>query len=98
MRVQDGISIALVSFICGGVDSFRLAFNHVARGNQVASSSSRHFQLHAVTDVRIDVDSPKVTKVQVQPEIIPTATKHASPLMANTRENNTSITSSTARL
>ena len=80
--MQDGISIALVSFICGGVDSFRLAFNHVARGNQVASSSSRHFQLHAVTDVRIDVDSPKVTKVQVQPEIIPTATKHASPLMA----------------
>lgn len=81
MKIQHSISIALISIVCSGVNSFRAPFHNAARVSHISSSSSKTFQLNAVTDSRIAVEETlKVTASKEQSSAV-SPTKQLSPLM-----------------
>ena len=79
MKIQDGISIALVSILCSRVDSFKKPYTNTVRYNHVTSSSSSlSSRLHALTDARPTTE--EILKVNAIRDQIP-ASETISPLM-----------------
>ena len=82
MKIQPSISLAVVSIICSGVDSFRAPFKSAVGINHISSSSSKRFQLNAVTDSRIAVEETLKTTTSKDLSSPASTAEHLSPLMA----------------